>query len=102
MNVISLAEAKAAREPYVLHICLGCRHEWKRPEVGGPHLHIECPACGLHKGATKYVFDAPEGHEVMVCECECEALMAHRYEGRLYVMCMACGGDLSHAFWDDV
>jgi hypothetical protein len=52
-NVVSFADAKAAREPHYTgeNRCLECGHEWVavRP-VATETWWLECPSCGLHKG----------------------------------------------------
>jgi len=102
MTVISLAAAREKRQPHWhgTAYCIGCQHEWEADApVGG--LGLECPSCGLPKGTPKYPFGAQEGDLLLWCDCGCEALTAFKRNGRFYTQCMACGTDLTHAFYGD-
>lgn len=66
--IISLAEAKAAREPHLSGpaMCLCCRHKWRAVAPVGT-TEFECPSCGTHKG----VFETTVVVGKMVFECNC-------------------------------
>lgn len=102
MTVISFAEAKAGRERTwegKAH-CVGCRHEWEAVAPLGT-MWLECPECHLPKGTPKYAFGAADGDALLTCTpCGGEALTAYKRAGRFYVMCMACGNDLTNAFYE--
>lgn len=101
--IIDFAAAKAEREPHSAgtRICLGCRHEWMGVSPIGADICLECPSCGLPKGVTKNLYGAEDGDLVLKCDCGCEALFVHRRQkdGMKYVRCMACGDDLTEAFF---
>lgn len=105
-EVVSLADAKAARQPHWTGscVCLGCRHEW----VGvGPSpfegVNLDCPECKLPKGTVKYPFGASAGDMVLTCNhCGGEALTAYVRDNLHYVRCMGCGNDLTDAFFSGV
>ena len=103
MTVISLAKAREEREPHWAGkcICLGCRHEWVGVGPVGVTTGLQCPECDLPKGVTKNLFGSDEGDPTLVCNCGCEALTAYKNGAHLYVRCMACGNNLTHAFWGD-
>lgn len=98
MTVVSLAEAKAAREPHWagLCVCLRCRHEWAGVGPLGHHEGLWCPVCDLPKGVTKHLFGAPEGAAQFACRCGCEAMTIY-HDDQLHVRCMACGSDQTGA-----
>ena len=102
MTVISLAQAKAEREPHWSGncVCLGCRHEWVGVGPMGTHVCLQCPSCDLPKGVVKHPFGCPEGALLLGCNCDCEALTAYKHNGHFHVTCMACGTDLTHAFYE--
>lgn len=102
MTVVSLAAAREERQPHWSGpcVCLGCRHEWEAIAPVGSHVGLECPACELPKGVVKYPFGPIEGDYALVCDCGCEALTAYKRAGHFYVKCMACGDDLTDAFFD--
>ena len=103
-EVISLAQARAQRDPHWSGtcICIGCRHEWEG--VGPlpmPTYNMECPECGAHKGTVKYPFGAEQGDLVLTCgNCDGDVITAYMRDSRLYVRCMACANDMTNAFFD--
>lgn len=101
MTVVSFAKAKEDRTPHWTGPCrcLGCKHEWIGVAPVGTHV-VECPVCGLNKGHAIHLFGADEGDLSLQCNCGCDALNAYRRKGRFYVKCMACGEDLTHAFYE--
>jgi len=102
MTVISLAAAREERQPHWAGnvYCIGCHHEW----VGvGPlgTMFVDCPSCGLPKGTPKHPFMADDGDLVFACNCGCEVMTAYKRKGNLYVRCMGCGTDQTHAFYGE-
>lgn len=102
MTVISLAEAREKLSPHLAgtRVCLGCGHEWVGVTPVGVVECLECPSCNLPKGVTKHLIGAPKGAHVLVCTCGCECLTSYKSAGHFYVKCMACGTDLTHAFYE--
>lgn len=102
MTIISLAKVREERQPHWEGpcVCLGCHHEWHGVGPVGTHVGLQCPSCDLPKGVTKHLFGSPEGALLLLCNCGCEALTAYKIERRFHVKCMACGTDLTHAFWE--
>jgi len=102
MTVVSLAQARKEREPHWTGacVCLGCRHEWQGVGPIGTVMNLQCPACDLPKGQCKYPFGAQEGDQLLICNCGCEALTAYKRGRHFHVKCMACGTDLTEAFYD--
>lgn len=105
MTVISLAAARAERQPHWQGkaICLGCRHEWEAIAPMGTYTDLECAECGLFKGVTKHPFGCDEGDLEFRCTCGCEALTVYKRakDGRFYTRCMACGTDHTAAIYGD-
>ena len=82
-------------------VCMGCRHEWEGAGPVGNHKGLTCPECKLPKGVTKFLFGGEVGDMTLACaDCASEALTAYLRKGRQYVRCMACGHDLTNAFFD--
>ena len=82
-------------------VCMGCRHEWEGVGPIGNHEGLNCPSCELPKGVIKFLFGGAEGDMTLTCaSCGGEALTAYLRKGRQYVRCMACGHDLTNAFFD--
>lgn len=104
MTVVSLAAAREERKPHWQGacVCLACRHEWEGVGPIGDHTGLDCPSCELPKGATKYLVGAQPGDLELLCDCGCEALTAYhrKSDGLKRVQCMACGTDLTHAFYE--
>jgi len=86
-NVVSFADKKLEKEPHIAGeaICGGCKHTWVAiaPEVV---QHLECPACGTHRGLWKYNF-APEWATLECPECEGHVFMV----SITGVFCIGCG-----------
>lgn len=102
MSVVSLAAAREERQPHwtgTAH-CVGCQAEWQAVVPIGT-MWLECPSCELPKGTPKYPFGGSEGDLVLKCDCGCEALTAYKRARLFFVKCMACGTDLTHAFYGD-
>jgi DNA-directed RNA polymerase subunit RPC12/RpoP len=100
-EIVSLKAAREERQPHWLGTvqCVGCKQEWEAVAPIGTRW-LECPACGLPKGHPKHPFAAAEGDLVLECaECGGEALTAYKRKGRMWVRCMGCGNDLTHAFY---
>lgn len=103
MSVIDFAAKKAEREPHWQGACacMNCRHEWESVGPIGAHVGLQCPNCGLPKGITKFLVGAQVGDRELVCDCGCEAFTAHiRPDGLKRVSCMACGLNLTEAFYE--
>lgn len=101
-EVISLARVREERQPRIAgnFICVGCRHEWTGVAPVGVRWH-ECPECTLPKGTIKHPFGPDEGDLALVCtDCGGEAMTVYKRDRRLYVLCMGCGCDLTHTFWE--
>lgn len=102
MSVIDFAAAKKERTPH-WHgrvVCMGCRHEWEAVGEVGDHVGLECPSCGFPKGIHKYLWGAQQGDLELRCICGCEAINAYKRDGFMRVKCMACGSDLTEAFFE--
>ena len=101
MTVISLAAAREERQPHWEGTarCIGCQHEWQAIAPMGT-MWLDCPSCSLPKGHPKHPFGAALGDDFLKCDCGCEALTAYKRKGNFYVRCMACGTDLTHAFYE--
>tara|TARA_Y100000815_G_C13263217_1_gene470132 strand:- start:118 stop:429 length:312 start_codon:yes stop_codon:yes gene_type:complete len=101
-NVVSLATAREERSAHVCGTakCLQCRHEWEAVAPVGT-IDLECPECSLPRGIWKYNFGPMEGDQMLVCDCGNDALSAYLRHGKMCVKCMACGTDLTHAFYGD-
>lgn len=99
---MSLAAAREERTPHWQGecVCLSCRHVWEGVGPMGKISGLECPSCSLPQGHTRWPFGAPVGAAFLVCDCGCEALTAYKNKGRFNVKCMACGTDLTHAFYE--
>jgi hypothetical protein len=102
MTVISLAAAREERTPHWQGTarCIGCHEEWEAVAPIGT-MWLECPSCGLPKGTPKHPFGGAAGDLLLTCDCGCEALTAYKRGKLFHVKCMACGTDLTHAFYDD-
>jgi hypothetical protein len=88
-EVVSLADAKAAR---TLHLegpaqCVGCRHEWQAVAPVGVE-HLECPACGLHKGL--WAKPVQRGEQIWRCNCGGELFRIAPHVGPY---CANCGAE---------
>lgn len=96
MTVISLADARAAREPHWEGVCkcIGCGHEW-HAVAPIDTMFVECPSCGMMKGHPKHPFGAGEGDAFFQCNCGSEALTAYFRKGNFRLMCMACGTNVT-------
>lgn len=103
MNVISLDDARAERQPHwmgTVH-CVGCHHEWQAVAPIGDRW-IDCPECGFPKGTPKYPFGAAVGDLLLTCgKCEGETLTAYHNSGRIWVRCMGCGNDMTDGFYGE-
>jgi hypothetical protein len=101
MTIVSLAAEREARQPHWqgTAYCVGCQHEWEAVAPIGT-MWIDCPSCELPKGTAKFPFGAQPGDLLLTCDCGCEALTAYKRDSRFHVKCMACGTDLTHAFYD--
>lgn len=101
MSVVSLAAKREERGPHWEGkcVCLGCRHEWHGVGPMGSTVCLECPSCGLPKGVVKNLFGARVGDIELRCDCGCEALTAYKRDGYKWVLCMACGTDLTESFF---
>lgn len=66
--------------------CLACRHEWQAVAPIGT-FDLECPSCGLMRGAWTFPVVAPAGTVVWRCRCGCE----HMFVTPVNVMCAGCG-----------
>ena len=82
-------------------VCLGCRNEWEGIGPLGKTEGLTCPECELPKGVIKFLFSGDVGDMTLTCApCGSQALTAYLRRGRQYVRCMACGHDLTSAFFD--
>ncbi len=103
-EVIDLAAARKAARPHWEGkcICLGCRHEWRQTGELGVVDGLLCPECKLPKGVCKNLFGAQPEDAVLLCKCGSEALTAYRRkeDNLLRVTCMACGTNLTDAFFE--
>lgn len=101
MSVVSLSAARESRQPHWTGkcVCLGCRHEWEGVGPIGMHSSLECPSCELPKGVVRNLFGCAVGDQELQCNCGSEALTAYVHNGRKWVRCMACGTDLTEAFY---
>lgn len=103
MTVVSLAEARAERQPHWqgLCVCLACRNEWQGVGIMGSHTCLECPSCQLPQGVTKYPFGAAQGDAEFRCHCGCEAMAVYKraIDSRFITRCMACGADQTAAIY---
>lgn len=104
MSVVSLAAAREERRPHWQGacLCMACRHEWEGVGPVGDHVGLECPQCGALKGITKHLYGAQAGDLELRCDCGCEALTSYcrQTDGLKRIQCMACGTDLTHAFYE--
>lgn len=66
--VISLAEAKAKREPHVSGeaFCIGCNHTWRGVWPLGT-IDLECPSCKRKTGRGTFEVSPQEGSHVFQC-----------------------------------
>lgn len=100
-NVVSFQQAREERSPHYCGqaVCLQCRHEWEAVAPAGT-TEMECPECSLLRGVWKYNFGPDEGDQYLICDCGNDHLSAYRRKGQVWVKCMACGSDLTTAFYD--
>lgn len=70
-NVISFAEAKAARDPHVTGtaICVNCQRQWVATEPLGS-VWLPCPSCTLVRGRFLHHAEIREGSH-WTCPCSC-------------------------------
>ncbi len=102
MSVISLAEARAEREPHLAGeaVCLCCRHEWAAVAPTGT-WQLECPSCGTMKGVWRYPVGGEVGDACFTCACGCEALTAYKRAGLFHLKCMSCGTEQTNAVFGE-
>ena len=89
-NITSLCDYKKDNEPHASGQCkcMACGNEWAGI-VSLPHAcDLECPECGLMRGAFKYPLHLSEGRVVFQCNCGCEHFVIEP-DG---AMCISCGG----------
>ena len=87
-NVVSLTDAKAAREPHISGeaFCIGCNHHWQGVWPLGV-TEFECPECKRMMGRSTYeVSPHPESR---VYECLCGNQLFHVLDDRIH--CPNCG-----------
>lgn len=102
MTVISFTAEREARKPHwegKVH-CVGCQHEWEGVAPLGT-LWVDCPSCGLPKGAPKHPFGAGQDDLLFKCNCGSEALTAYVKKGVFRICCMACGANQTNAIYGD-
>mgnify|MGYP006321819925 FL=1 len=86
MPVISLAEARAEREPHTSGKakCQSCAHEWVAVAPVGTY-ELECPECAATKGY--YLGAMLRGEETFVCNCGCDVFRISPVHGPYCVNC---------------
>lgn len=67
-------------------MCLQCRHKWAAVAPAGTEW-LECPACGMHKGAFTYPCCPPDGADWWQCNCGGHLFYMTRNE----TVCYKCG-----------
>lgn len=67
-------------------ICIQCHHTWNAVTPIGT-TWLECPKCGLRKGAYKHPTGATKQEERWQCSCECDVFWITR-DG---FVCCLCG-----------
>ena len=75
--------------------CMGCGYRWAA--VGPVGLYaLECPRCGMEKGAWTTAVLPQEGEPSWTCHCGCHfmVLLPDR------IMCAHCGKP-QHGMWDE-
>lgn len=83
------AKAKAARDPHLSGMarCLACKHKWAAVAPPGT-ADLQCPACGLLRGAWQFGVSPPVGSNKYVClSCGCDVFRLSTLE----LLCIACG-----------
>ena len=87
-TVISLADAKAAREPHVTGeaFCIGCNHTWRGVWPLGT-TDLECPNCKRKTGRGTFEVSPQEGSHVY--QCHCGNQLFHLLKDRVH--CPSCG-----------
>ncbi len=74
--------------------CLACKREWEAIAPVGICTGLECPGCGLFKGALQGMVSVPEGHELWTCNCGCDAFRVTGLNGTFAgMMCINCGAE---------
>ena len=88
MNVVSLAEAKAAREAHIQGeaFCMGCNHNWRGVWPLGT-TELECPECKRMMGRSTYEVSPQPNSKVY--ECHCGNQLFHILADRIH--CPNCG-----------
>lgn len=66
--------------------CLACKHQWAATAPVGTG-DLECPSCGLMRGAWQYGVSPPVGATKYVCVCGCDVYRLSTKE----LLCIACG-----------
>jgi len=91
-NVVSLTDAKAAREPHISGeaFCIGCNHHWQGVWPLGV-TEFECPECKRMTG--KSTFEVAPGEGSLVYECHCGNQLFHILGDRIH--CPNCGQQTS-------
>lgn len=67
-------------------MCISCKHTWATVAPVGTKW-LECPSCGLHKGAFRYACAPPDGAEWWRCKCGCTIFYMTRHD----TVCYDCG-----------
>jgi hypothetical protein len=102
VNIVSLAEARDARDPHSSGraICCACGHEWiavvKNAPQGERITFFDCPKCGTIRGQFKDQFGVPK--DTLVFECgDCGSTLfrvyKHPADGTVCLLCAGCGSD---------
>lgn len=97
MSVVSIDSARPHWEGDCM--CLACSHIWHDIGPMGKISGLKCPSCSLPQGHTRWPFGAPNDAMVLICDCGSEALTAYKKDGKFWVKCMSCGGDLTNVFY---
>lgn len=87
-NVISFAEAKAARDPHLsgIAICINCQRQWAANAPVGT-VWLACPTCTLIRGRFLHHAEIRRGSH-WTCRCGCNLfLIAPDFD----VYCPNCG-----------
>lgn len=86
-KIINLDEVRRDKEPHLSGraMCLNCGHDWQAVAPIGT-TRLECPECGLHKGAFRGTME-PESGAIWVCACGNDLFIVQSHR----VMCAACG-----------
>jgi hypothetical protein len=93
-KIVSLADARADRSPHLSGRaeCIGCRHSWEAVAPLGT-VQLECPACGLPKGA--WACEVVRDDQVWECNCGGQLFRIAKHCGPY---CANCGTEATGWF----